>query len=1074
MALRTGLWPRVLWLSLFGVLVPQVVGTTEAQVFSPSPPPPAAFPKGPPLASPLSLTASDGSGLQLVSMTARAVIEDPLAFTELHLVFHNAEPRQREGRFRITLPPGATVSRFAMKIGDRLMEGEVVERQAARRAYEDFLHRRQDPALMENEAGNEFSARIFPIPPNSDKELIVAYSQELTQSKDPFRLPLRGLPKLAELDIRVLVGSAERQSGAGSNLGGAVMRQEIVEINKQNYQPDRDLEVTRRGAAARMGLRHDNLIVARVRPVTDKAAADPIRSLLVLVDTSASRALGFEAQLAQLTRVLAGAASASDFDLQVMAFDQDSEPVYRGRASGWGADDVRRLLERRPEGASNLQLALTRVAERYRGQSLFDRMLIVSDGVVTAGSERGDELKAQVAKLAALGIQRTDVLAVGGIRDDARLGMLVRAGLARDGMVLAEGMEPGEAGQRLLLATRSGIKVAVPGARWIWPEKLDGMQPGDEVLVYADLPGDARFSIALDGKPAGDVNAPLVSVERPLLERAWVKARIARLSQQRDTVAAGDADVRAALEKQIVELSTRFRVLCDTTALLVLESELDYARFNIDRRALADILTVGASGLEVVNRSGASPLLAAGLAQPEPADEPAAALERDRTDTRERRASASPPAGAPARREEAEKADRPRSAAASVAAASSPRMMPQGAAPQPSSVAALDDDELSSLEGGLAVRRSAPAAPASRARAIEAASDELAAPARTAHAQRSVRVAASPESESGPVAMTGELAEIDTLLRQGHKQDAFDRALAWRKREPGDVLGIVALGRALEALGKKAEAARVYGSIIDLFPSRADLRRFAAGYLERLQIAGATALALDCLRHAVADRPDHPSSHHLLAMALLQNGQPSEAFAALESALKIDYPSGRFSGVDRVLREDLGLAGAAWARKDPEKRGEIERRIHAAGGVQENRASLRFVLSWETDANDVDFHIHDSHGGHAFYSSPHLPSGGDLYADVTTGYGPECFTIREPQKHDAGPYRLQAHYYSKGPMGYGMGRLEIIDHDGQGKLRFESRPFVVMNDGAFLDLGSYSAAKPRVVAAAGGTVAEKL
>jgi hypothetical protein len=70
MALRTGLWPRVLWLSLFGVLVPQVVGTTEAQVFSPSPQPSAAFPKGPPVAAPLSLTASDGSGLQLVSMTA--------------------------------------------------------------------------------------------------------------------------------------------------------------------------------------------------------------------------------------------------------------------------------------------------------------------------------------------------------------------------------------------------------------------------------------------------------------------------------------------------------------------------------------------------------------------------------------------------------------------------------------------------------------------------------------------------------------------------------------------------------------------------------------------------------------------------------------------------------------------------------------------------------------------------------------------------------------------------------------------------------------------------------------------
>jgi uncharacterized protein YfaP (DUF2135 family) len=29
--------------------------------------------------------------------------------------------------------------------------------------------------------------------------------------------------------------------------------------------------------------------------------------------------------------------------------------------------------------------------------------------------------------------------------------------------------------------------------------------------------------------------------------------------------------------------------------------------------------------------------------------------------------------------------------------------------------------------------------------------------------------------------------------------------------------------------------------------------------------------------------------------------------------------------------------------------------------------SLRFVLDWQTDANDVDFHIHDAKGGHAAF-----------------------------------------------------------------------------------------------------------
>jgi hypothetical protein len=35
-----------------------------------------------------------------------------------------------------------------------------------------------------------------------------------------------------------------------------------------------------------------------------------------------------------------------------------------------------------------------------------------------------------------------------------------------------------------------------------------------------------------------------------------------------------------------------------------------------------------------------------------------------------------------------------------------------------------------------------------------------------------------------------------------------------------------------------------------------------------------------------------------------------------------------------------------------------------------------------------------------------------------------------------------------------MGKLEIIEHDGRGGFKFEQRPFVVMNDHAFVDLGT--------------------
>src|SRR5690606_17431651 len=131
-----------------------------------------------------------------------AAIEDPLALTELHLVFENPEPRVLEGTFAITLPQGASISRFAMKVGEAWQEGEVVEKQAARRAYEDFLHRRQDPALMEQAGGNEFTARVFPIPANGRKEIVIAYS-EVIEGTSAYTLPLRGLPMLGALDVDV-------------------------------------------------------------------------------------------------------------------------------------------------------------------------------------------------------------------------------------------------------------------------------------------------------------------------------------------------------------------------------------------------------------------------------------------------------------------------------------------------------------------------------------------------------------------------------------------------------------------------------------------------------------------------------------------------------------------------------------------------------------------------------------------------------------------------------------------------------------------------------------------------------
>ena len=38
-------------------------------------------------------------------------------------------------------------------------------------------------------------------------------------------------------------------------------------------------------------------------------------------------------------------------------------------------------------------------------------------------------------------------------------------------------------------------------------------------------------------------------------------------------------------------------------------------------------------------------------------------------------------------------------------------------------------------------------------------------------------------------------------------------------------------------------------------------------------------------------------------------------------------------------------------------------------------------------------------------------------------------------------------------MGYGMGKLQILEHDGNGGFAFTDHPFVIMKDHAYVNLG---------------------
>jgi outer membrane protein OmpA-like peptidoglycan-associated protein len=990
------------------------------------------------ISPPWSLTASDGSGLKLVRIDAKAVIEGPLAFTELHLWFRNTENRQREGMFQITLPEHAAISRFAMENNGQWMEAEVVPKLAARRAYEDFLHRRQDPALLEKAAGNQFTARVFPILPRAEKHLVISYSQELPGRR--YVLPLRGLPRAERVDV---------------TLGAQT-------LSERDWTADRDFISSAPTTAAAVGA--DNLVAAQVELVA-ATTRDVPTGITLLVDTSASRGLGWAHYVAQVDKLV----DELRVPVQIVAFDQTTQAVDRAQLAARGA-----------AGASDLAQAFAWLAKHGTKQ----RIVIVTDGVITAGTDPAIAAK----QLAA---ERIDVVLVGGLRDERTAAALVTA-RPRAGAVLDLDTDP--VARALGESVATNIAITVPGATWSYPRHIASARAGTKVTVFARLPA-RRPAITIVANGVRHV-ANIAPGTAPLIERAIASAEIEELEASLSTVT---GDARAQLRSAIAKKSLAARVLSRETSLLVLESERDYPRYGIDRKALADVLVVGAGGIERVRRADLTPIpMVARSTMPADTVEPRAPQPRTTrvvtgdtdhdavVDVEDR--CPSDPETLNAFEDDDGCPDRGRIVVtnASIIILEAIHFTPRSDTLAKTSYPILDavaqallaapSIELVEVQGHTDDRGDGAANLALSDRRARAVRDYLIAQgvqterlqaqgygetqpidrrsSSAAHAKnRRVdflilrrTIDGKPPSYTGPPPVTGELAAIQAAIAKRDLDGALDLARAWHDREPGNVLALVGLGETLEARGD-ANAARIYGSIIDLFPGRADLRRFAGQRLGRL----ANDLAIDTYRRAVADRPDHLTGHRLLAYALVRAGKLAEAFTAITTAIEQAYRPESFRGGKRVIAEDASMIAAAYVRATPAQRLAIEAVLKKHGLAIATRPSTRFVAYWETDANDVDLHVVDARGGHASYSSPKLPSGGELYADVTNGYGPECFAIDGTAT--AGPYALGVHYYAQGPMGYGMGLVQIQTFDPARGFSFDDRPYVVMTPQARIELG---------------------
>lgn len=558
--------------------------------------------------------ANEHLPLEVKSHSVTVTVVDQVARTFVDQVFVNNTDRRLEGVFYYPLPADASISEFAMYVGDQRIVGEVLEQHHARQIFEYIVRQQRDPALLEYAGGNLFKMRIFPIEPHSEKRIQLGYTQILARSsgKVTYTYPLYSemLLKNPLLDLRIdfrvqsSPGLSELVSpthAAPSALSDNRMLG-ALSFRAKKYSPTKDFTVTYSvpdgpECVAFTNKRPDDPLGYFMLQLCPKATLPqrvPPQRVLVVVDGSASAT---PQEYAVATEFAASAADvSSNWEFGVMRGGQ--RPQTLGAMSFADANtsaNVREFLEKaQPLGATDL-LETFRKAAALVKENQGVQLVYVGDGIDTVSELSGRALVDAIAALFKGKDVKVSTVATGSSYDRAVLqGIAAKLGGTFSRVEGASDVHAG-VGQVFDSFYRPmlwDVMVNIEGAEvsGVYPEYVGSLAAGDTAVVLGRFNTEksvkARVTVAGDfggtwTERSHEIELSSNEISNRYLPRLWAKAHI---DNYLGAMGLGSADDDARTKQNIIQTSMTYQIMSPFTAFLVLESEEDYARFGIKRK----------------------------------------------------------------------------------------------------------------------------------------------------------------------------------------------------------------------------------------------------------------------------------------------------------------------------------------------------------------------------------------------------------------------------------------------------------------------------------------------------------
>ncbi|MEJ5251777.1 MAG: hypothetical protein HPY54_07650 [Chthonomonadetes bacterium] len=135
--------------------------------------------------------------LPLKAVSVHTRIAGVLAETTLEQTFRNCLKEAVEATYIFPLPTNAGVTSFTMRVGERVVEGVLEERQKAREQYDEAIRQGYRAAITEQERPNVFSLRVGNLMPGDEAHITfkMAYTLQVDSGEVTYRFPLVVAPR---------------------------------------------------------------------------------------------------------------------------------------------------------------------------------------------------------------------------------------------------------------------------------------------------------------------------------------------------------------------------------------------------------------------------------------------------------------------------------------------------------------------------------------------------------------------------------------------------------------------------------------------------------------------------------------------------------------------------------------------------------------------------------------------------------------------------------------------------------------------------------------------------------------